>query len=568
MVRADGARSLRLRWKSSAFDWEPVPASALSHTPVKIEDSPECPASKRELSRGGNPSWYYNTLLRHGAAALNAEERAEVAQFLAGGESAARPRRANEVDVGKGGELFGTLGCSNCHALKGIGSKYALAMMVEAELRHRPGLSIAENEAVAIAAYLVRLRESAFEKIAPQGDAGKGRAIVESARCSHCHGAKTVCVPKAPVHELPLAMDSLGCNQCHRPGTEAPLLDGVGEKLKTGWIGQVLWGKQRIRPGREMRMPNYDRSDVEWMAAAFAKAEGLAPGDGPASPVAAEDRRQKGMGWLGTNPRKQGMSCIGCHDWGEYKSLGEEGPQLINAAERMRWDWFERWMRNPARILSGTSMPNYFGSMPHARAEEMIGTLWAGLELGKKAPVPDGYRVADLGAGAEAKPVPGKEAIVIRWDMPESTPAAIAVGLPGKLSYCFDAGRSQVLYAWQGGFVDLTDTLLKKTDKNRMTPTAALVGDIIYRSKEFPIRVSDRERIPQRKFKGYRLVGGVPEFHYQVDGIDVYEKLSPLADGKAILREVTFSRVDGPVWFEGREVTRGTNVKVEARIPQ
>ena len=261
------------------------------------------------------------------------------------------------------------------------------------------------------------------------------------------------------------------------------------------------------------------------------------------------------------------MACIGCHDWGEYKSLGEEGPQLVNVAERMRWDWFQRWMRNPARILSGTSMPNYFGaSYASPKAADQIATLWAGLELGKAA-VPDGYRTADLDAGGESKPVPGKESIVIRWDMPEATPAAIAVGLPGgKLSYCFDAGRSQVLYAWSGGFIDMTETLLKKTDKNKMTPTAAIVGAVIYRNLDFPIRAGDRDRLPQRRFRGYRLIDGIPEFHYTVDGIDVYERLSPVPGEQSIRRELRFGKVEGPVWFEGREVPRGPDVKVETKL--
>jgi hypothetical protein len=303
-----------------------------------------------------------------------------------------------------------------------------------------------------------------------------------------------------------------------------------------------------------------------WLAS-FAKAEGLAPGDGPPPPAFAAAKSAEGIGMLGTNPSKKGMSCIGCHDWGAFKSLGEEGPQLLGVAARLRYDWFERWMRNPARILSGTSMPNYFPGADRARAIESIQTLWAGLALGEKAPAPDGYRTADLEVSGEARPAPGKEAVVVRWDMPEATPAAIAVGLPGGVSYCFDAGESRLLYAWAPGFVDLTGTLLRKTDAGRRTPTAALVGEVFWRSDGFPIRMGPERRVPRRRFKGYRLIGGIPQFHYQVDDIDVYEKLSP-AGPKAIRRELTFSRVAGPVYFEGRLVPEGTNVTLEARLGQ
>jgi hypothetical protein len=326
----------------------------------------------------------------------------------------------------------------------------------------------------------------------------------------------------APVFAMKQELERRQCVACHKPGTEAPELDGVGEKLKTGWIGQVLWGKKRIRHGRELRMPHYDEAEMRPLAVALAKMEGLAPGDGATPPAFTDTVRQTGVGMLGTNIKKQGMACIGCHDWGANKALGEEGPQLQNAAERLRFDWYERWMRNPARILSGTSMPNYFGSMAVDRARPRIHALWAAMEMGAKAPAPDGFRVSDLEVTSEAKPVVSKEAVVVRWDMPEATPAAIAVGLPGGLSYCFDAGRSQLLYAWRGGFLDMTGTLLRKTDAKKLTPTAALVGTVFWRAAP---------EIGSRKFKGYRLVGGIPEFRYLVDGVEVREILEPVDGG-------------------------------------
>ena len=78
--------------------------------------------------------------------------------------------------------------------------------------------------------------------------------------------------------------------------------------------------------------------------------------------------------------------------------------------------------------------------------------------------------------------------------------------------------------------------------------------------------MGQQDRLPQRRFKGYSLVDGVPELHYQADGMDVYEKLTPVDGGMAIRREVRFGKVDGPVWFEGKLVTKGTNVKVEEKL--
>ena len=270
---------------------------------------------------------------------------------------------------------------------------------------------------------------------------------------------------------------------------------------------------------------------------------------------------------IGADAKKGGLACIGCHDWGPAKSTGEDGPQLISAAHRLRYDWFHRWMLNPARILSGTSMPSYFAALDRRRAAEKIDDLWAALALGERLPLPDGLRppgAADL----EAKPVPDREPIVVRWDMPEATPAAIAVGLPGGISYCFDAGESRLRYAWRGGFVGLSGTLHRKTESNRLTPTAKLIGEIFFRSDDFPLRIGSPERIPQRRFLGYRLIEGVVRFHYQVDGIDVYEQV--VTAGSGIRRQFTIGRVEQAMWFvEGRrmEIPRGADVHFEVTHP-
>src|SRR5687767_5561030 len=43
---------------------------------------------------------------------------------------------------------------------------------------------------------------------------------------------------------------------------------------------------------------------------------------------------------------------------------------------------------------------------------------------------------------------------VLRIFMPDASPAAIAVALPGDLSFCFDASECRLRYVWKGGFID------------------------------------------------------------------------------------------------------------------
>ena len=502
-----------------------------------------------------------------------------------------------------------------------------------------PSMMLTREEATQVAGFLLQSRNPAFEQDFEGGDPELGKELVRTSGCLSCHElgdpqpltsdyrapdlkrlnpghgclaekpppevpnyrlaraerealqafvrkySDRPDVSRAPVYEFYQALEDLRCLSCHAMGPVgprgpipeiAPPLTAIGEKVSADWIKHVLINKQRIHKGLELRMPHYDASEVEPLIAGFAQAAGLKPGGGPKAPSPGETAQARGVGILGVNGDKGGMGCIGCHGWRERRSLGENGPYLTHAAERLRYDWFHRWMRDPARIISGTSMPNYFGPMDPGEAREKIDALWAALSMGESMPLPEGFTAVRTEPGSEAQPVPTSRPIVIRWDMPEATPSAFAVGLPGGVSYCFDAGESRLRYAWLGGYVDMTGTLYEKRDRaTRLTRTADLVGEVFYRPEGFPLRVGDPDRIPQRRFRGYRLIDGYPEFHYQVDGIDVYEKARPTAAKNGVLRDFRVKSVQQPMWFiadepEGAEMKSSLGTATEGRflIPQ
>jgi mono/diheme cytochrome c family protein len=657
--RPPGPAQLLLWWQGERFAREPIPSSAFSHRQAETISREDALAEQgrwlaeelgcvnchrsassslegrlaADLTAAGSrldPRWLYRWLenpqsFRPGAvmpAISDESQRRDVAAYLsslrAPPAAPARARKGASGGVANGTELYGLLGCAACHqqeslALDGMASKTTLGPLSEYlkdPVRFDPGgrmpsFFLRDEEASALAAYLLESRNTAFEQPWTAGDPQRGKALVESLGCLACHALRDAgplqnrqvsplleklsgdgeCrgthyrlsppqrealrafltryrrqpdVSPAPVHQLYGRLEQLRCAACHaldhlRPpvalAEAAPPLTDAGAKLRTGWIEQVMTKRQRSRRWLELRMPEYGPGHSKTLAVAFAKAAGMEPGDGPAAPAATEAHRTRGAGMIGADPRRSGLACIGCHDWGSYKSLGEEAPQLIDITRRLRWDWYYRWMLDPARILSGTSMPNYFGSLDPKRAGESILSLWAALSLGDKMPVPEGLETGKGTTDAEALPVPEKEPIVVRWDMPEATPAAIAVGLPGGVSYCFDAGESRLRYAWRGGFLDLTATLTRKTDANRLTPTAKLIGEVFYRSEAFPWRVGGPDRVPQARFRGYQLVGGYPQFHYQVAGVDVYERIVPTSDKKSLTRDFRLPRVDQEVWF-------------------
>ncbi|MBL7697115.1 MAG: hypothetical protein JNK79_03115 [Chitinophagaceae bacterium] len=125
-----------------------------------------------------------------------------------------------------------------------------------------------------------------------------------------------------------------------------------------------------------------------------------------------------------------------------------------------------------------------------------------------------------------------------------ATPASIAVALPNQISYCWDAGTCSLRFAWKGDFLDMSDIW-----EGHFDASAKILGDIFFTDNTaFPIRLNPGSN-PGVKYKGYRLVDRYPEFHYQVDGVDVYELITSKADSLGLVREFRIPNANKPVWY-------------------
>jgi len=126
-----------------------------------------------------------------------------------------------------------------------------------------------------------------------------------------------------------------------------------------------------------------------------------------------------------------------------------------------------------------------------------------------------------------------------------ASPAAIAVSLPGDLSYCWDAATCKLLFAWSGGFLDNSELWRGKGDV-----LAKIVGTIFFRDKtEFPLSIGNNDGIKVVDYKGYSLINRYPEFHYTLNGVDVYELIMPTADGLGLNRTFRIPYTNKTVLF-------------------
>jgi hypothetical protein len=142
-------------------------------------------------------------------------------------------------------------------------------------------------------------------------------------------------------------------------------------------------------------------------------------------------------------------------------------------------------------------------------------------------------------------PYPVTLPALYRTFMPDCSPAAIAVGLPGDVSYCWDAATCRLRYAWTGGFVDNTERW--KTKKEEFTQ---VVGNIYYRDAAgFPFRIGKADALPEVQYKGYQLIDRYPQFMYTIDHVMVKELIKPAENANGLIREFTVSNVKKPIYF-------------------
>jgi len=490
--------------------------------------------------------------------------------------------------------------------LAGLGSKYAqaaLAAFLLDPLRvdpsgRMPDLSLLPEEAAVLSEALVESRNEAFEREVPPGDSARGRKLVLERGCLGCHALEDGGRPPNAFRPLPLGPDSGGkgclspepggrsaryalgaedracleeflrsppdrspapayrlartlrefrCTACHALDDSAPAglaevapppLTGAGDKMRVAWMEEVLLRKKRVRPWMELRMPHFGAENAGFLPRAFAAAAGVDPAAEEPEPPVPPDRVREGVRLVGAGDG--GLSCISCHDFKDRIALATRGPDLTEMHARMRPDWFRRWLRDPGRIQPGTAMPSFFAGVPEAEAERRMDLIWAALSAGKDMPAPAGFpdpRSFFLAVGTEP--------VVVRTFLPDASNRAIAVGLPGGTSFCFDAEDCRLRYAWRGEFLDLSPAW-----GGRGGQPARILGKRFYSaSSGFPIRIGDRERAPRAIFRGYAVGGPGPEFLYTVDGIEVRERISALPEGAGLVRSYRLGRVEGDVWF-------------------
>ncbi|MEP3479060.1 MAG: hypothetical protein ABJZ55_07430 [Fuerstiella sp.] len=315
--------------------------------------------------------------------------------------------------------------------------------------------------------------------------------------CTACHSRDSLggVTPERSIHFQTTNMN-LG-----EQGRIPPTLTGVGAKLKSKWMRDVLVNGRAIRPYMKTRMPQFGKDNVGHLIDLFQQTDSLAQTNF-AQVKDQKKTREFGLKLVGN----QGLNCVACHTY-QYK-IADTMPavDVTEMSERLHKDWFYQYMLAPQRFSPNTVMPSFW---PNGKAirpdlegtpEDQVEAVWQYLLDGRQARAPRGVQREPL----EIKVT--QEARMLRRGYPEMTKRGIGVGYPGGVNLAFDAEQIRLGLIWKGQFVDPSGVWygqghgkVRPMGRTKSLGAGPELDDI-----NDPWIIDDG-RPPQHQFKGYVL---------------------------------------------------------------
>ncbi len=465
---------------------------------------------------------------------------------------------ADPAEIEKGKRLFMELNCVQCHTASDLKPRRVAKPLTKLNLDSRQ--HCLGNEAATSVRY--RLDAAQVDAL---------RMALE---------AEKIVVPPSPNQQLEQYLLAYNCYACHErnarggvarfrrdhfetvakvdlgdEGRLPPPLTGVGRKLQTAWLKNVLLGKKAdMRPHMQIRMPLFHNELANRLPELFRIAD---EADAPIENVVS-DRTQEVLEPKSTKANSterkipeteqieagrqlMDVGCVQCHAFDGHTLPGIIGVDVRGISTRVRPEWFREFVLNPGAVKARTRMPSFFPDGKSQRPDVLAGdidrqiaAMWAYLSSKSDVELPTKIKEARA-QNYELRPT--ERPIVLRTFMNEAGTHAIAVGFPQQIHYAFNSENMQLAVGWRGKFLDAQGTWFI-----RFAPSATPLGETVV---EFPNAVplaqlstpadawpvtSMNAASPQPTFSGYRLdSGGVPTLLYQFGTIDVEDRIEPIA---------------------------------------
>lgn len=312
-------------------------------------------------------AWYAHTGMPD--FALSDAESNEIAAYLL--EATAKVERKSsgfpKGDPAKGMEVATALNCASCHAGTGLpnatlpnteaifAKDWAAGGCVSGKDGGKvPKLVLSDSEREALIAFSKKGSAPLTRHVPAESTLAK----LESLRCTSCHSMDGKSSLLDSVHLETKSLVAHVQGEQDKVDQSRPHLTFAGEMLHASYLENIINGAlpTKPRPWLDMRMPAY-HSRANSLAIGLARLHGVEPGkpDAPAPDAALAEIGKKLSG-------TEGFGCNTCHAVGDVKATAAfevEGLNFALAHERLRKEWYIRWMDNPSSVTPSTKMPRY-----------------------------------------------------------------------------------------------------------------------------------------------------------------------------------------------------------------
>lgn len=554
----DPATVARKNIKASVVDLSHIPAkytvkslSEFLFQPLKVRSSGRMPDMK-----------------------LSPAESLAIAGYLIG-----EPRPVGESFVPKaelveaGRKHFQALNCAACHSLVGIEAdpvdnalnsalkttlktadltQGCLSIAADSVVGSKPNargprFQLDANQVSAIAA-AIRAEQTA------EADKDQLAMSLTAFRCTNCH----VRDDYGGVHDSHNAFFKGSQLNLGDDGRIPPPLTLMGAKLQSAWMKKVLFDGESVRQYMATRMPQYGESNISHLPPLFRRLDSLTGPEMKLPNPENEKQREKLMRAAGRELLgDKGANCVACHNFNGKAASTNQGIDLLTSNERLQPEWFHRYLQKPNAFRPRTVMPSAwpdgvaaFTTILDGDTNRQIESIWYYLSLGTSAADPSGIRAVGT------KLTVGDTAIVHRGRSKVAGFRGIAVGLPEKLNYAFNAETGTLSAIWEGDFVNVNWSGQGSGDFNPASQSIQLAQDVSFASLEdesspwplLPVMTKEAPTNPNPlypknvgyQFRGYFLDEKlVPTFQYRSGNLEIEDRTSATAnDGSKLLRRV------------------------------
>lgn len=398
-------------------------------------------------------------------------ERLDLAAYLSQlGADVSRNDSRAAGDARRGIALIAEHRCGACHQLPAkineqlqsqplaktrlsSASNWDAGCLTTANAQHKvPGFGLTVAQRQSLKYYLTNVNRQSDQQ-------ARGGQLMKEHNCLACHSRELVEGLKS---QLPAIVAAVPGVAPRLAAISPPSLTAVGDKYHAAALKTVIARQAPpLRPWLDVRMPKFRLGDSELdLLANHLIAHDRIP-DGaesanrlPLDQLPSDAAARLAAGRLVT---ADGFGCQSCHPIGAGEppkvDLNARGTNLAMLGERVRPEWFSRWVRNPARIVPRMEMPAIQTAVKgvlNDSLDKQLAALWTTLNTRDFRP--------PRAAPVRALRTHNLEDVADRaWLLTDvlETPSQVylrpmLIGLPNRQNFLFDLQAGNLATWWLG----------------------------------------------------------------------------------------------------------------------